>query len=188
MKRIALAASAALLLLGTAQAQQSTMPPMSARNLYGELGYTFLKVDAFGTSTRPDALRGIIGYDFHPFFAVEGMGAWGVRDNTKNLAINGVPTNVTGSMDYMFGIWLKPKYDINQQAEVFGRIGWNHSKFKATSTGFLDRTETRDDLAWGVGANYRFTPQWYAGIDWMRYSNQSNTHADGLTLTVGYHW
>jgi len=186
MKRTATAATTALLLLGSAQAQMA-MPQWNPHGAYGELGWTFMKIDAFGTSTRPDLLRGIIGYDFSPYFAGEVMAAGGVRDNTKNLVVNGVPTSITGKVPYMFGIWAKPKYDINQQAEVFARIGWNHSKFEASGPG-ISNSETRDDLAWGVGANYHFTPQWYGGVDWMRYSNQSNTHADGITLTVGYHW
>jgi opacity protein-like surface antigen len=188
MKLTVTAAAAALLVLGSAaQAQQMQMPQWSTKGLYGELGYTFMKIDAFGTSTRPGLIRGIIGYDVHPYLAIEAMGGWGVNDDSKDRVINGIPTSVTAKMDYMAGIWAKPKYNFSPQGEVFGRIGWAHTKIKATGAG-IDSSETRDDLAWGVGANYHITPQWYAGIDWMRYSNQSNTHADGLTLSVGFHW
>ena len=58
MKKRLATAAAAFLMLGSAQAQ---MPPMTTSALYGELGYTFLKMDAFGTSLRPDAIRGILG-------------------------------------------------------------------------------------------------------------------------------
>jgi opacity protein-like surface antigen len=69
---------------------------------------------------------------------------------------------------------------------LFGRFGWAHTKVKAE--GGLASSESQDDFAWGLGANYRFNPNGYVGIDWMRYSNQSNGHVDGLTLSVGWHW
>ena len=87
---------------------------MTTKALYGELGYTFLKMDAFGTSLRPGAIRGILGYDVNPYFAIEGMAAGGVNDDNKGIAIGGVPSNVQAKMDYMYGIWVKPKYFYNQ--------------------------------------------------------------------------
>ena len=186
MKRITSSALATLLLvLGSAQAQQ--MPQMSWSGAYAELGYTFLKMDAFGTSFRPGAIRGILGYDFHPYFALEGMAAGGVSDDDKNLTVGGIPSNVQAKMDYMYGIWVKPKYQY-QQSEVFARLGWAHTKAELRRSGFPTRSESQDDFAWGIGANYRFRPNAYIGIDWMRYSNQSDTHVDGLTLSAGWHW
>jgi hypothetical protein len=186
MKKSFATAAAAFLLLGSAHAQ---MPPMTTRALYGELGYTFLKIDAFGTSLRPGAIRGILGYDLHPNLALEGMVAGGVNDDDKGIAIGGVPTSVTAKMDYMYGIWAKPKYVFPQyQSELFGRFGWAHTKAEISRAGFGSAKESQDDFAWGIGANYRFNPNGYVGIDWMRYSNQSNSHVDGLTLSVGWHW
>jgi len=182
-KKLATAA-ATLLLLGSAQAQ---MPPMpTASQLYGELGYTWLKVDAFGTSFRPDAIRGILGWDVHPTFAIEGMVGGGVSDDSKNLAFGATTANVNTKMDYMYGIWAKPRY-IYDRSEFFGRFGWAHTKVEANRAG-VSASESQDDFAWGLGANYRFNPNGYVGIDWMRYSNQSNSHVDGLTLSVGWHW
>ena len=136
MKRITSSAALAapLLTLGSAQAQQ--MPPMTWTSAYAELGYTFMKVDAFGTSFRPDALRGILGYDAHPNFAIEGMLAGGVSDDDKNLTISGVPSNVNAKLDYMYGIWLKPKY-VYQQTEAFARVGWAIPRLKSNARAFL---------------------------------------------------
>lgn len=183
MKPIATAAAAALLLLGgTAQAQ------MMSPAWYGELGYTFLKVDARGTSLRPQALRGIIGYEFHPMFAVEGMAGFGVNEDNKTVSVNGVPTDVEVKLSSMYGIWLKPKYVMNQ-FELFGRIGYSHTKIKTSSpNASLTGSESDDDLSYGLGVNFRFNPRMYAGVDWMRYSKQSGNKVDGLTISVGYHW
>jgi hypothetical protein len=161
---------------------------MTMSALYGELGYTFMKVDAFGTSFRPNAIRGIIGYDVHPLFAIEGMLGGGVNDDSKNLPVNGISTHVTSKLDYMYGIWAKPKYMVAPQVELFGRVGWARTELKLEQTGFPTASSSHDDLAWGIGANYRITPNGYVGVDWMRYSNKSNSHTDGLTLSAGWHW
>ena len=182
MKPIVAAAGAAFLLLGaTAQAQQ-TSP------LYGELGYTFLKIDAAGTSTRPDAIRGILGYDFHPMFALEGMIAGGINDDDKDALFNGVPARVQVKMDYMYGLFVKPKYGWGP-AEVFARLGWAHTNVKTSSaTPSLAGSTSDDDFAWGLGANFNFNPRMYVGADWMRYSNQSNHKVDGFTVAFGFRW
>jgi opacity protein-like surface antigen len=186
MKPITSSALAALLLvLGSAQAQQ--MPTMTWSGAYAELGYTFMKIDAFGTSFRPGVIRGILGYDANPYFAIEGMAAGGVTDDEKNLTVSGIPVKVESKMDYMYGIWVKPKYQY-QQSELFARIGWAHTKAKFEAPGFASRSESQDDLAWGLGVNFRPRPNVLLGIDWMRYSNQSNSHVDGLTLSAGWHW
>jgi hypothetical protein len=187
MKRMAMAATAATLLgMGSAHAQMS-MPPASA--FYGELGYTFFKVDALGDTARPGGIRGIIGWEAHPFFAVEGMLGGGVTDDDTTATVNGIPANLNVENKSYYGIFLKPKYSW-QQAEFFARLGYAHTKFEVESrtAGVASRTQSNDDFAWGLGANFRFSRFFYVGADWMRYANQSGEKVDGLTLSVGYHW
>ena len=187
MKRMVTAAAAATLFaLGSAHAQMA-MPTTSA--LYGELGYTFMKIDAAGTSFRPGAIRGVLGWDVHPMAAIELMAAFGANKDDKNIVVNGVSTNVDADLKTMYGIFIKPRYVMNQ-FELFGRLGYAHTKVKAESTnnGLVNESHSDDDFAWGLGVNYRFNPRMYVGLDWMRYSNQSNHKVDGLTLGFGYHF
>ena len=186
MKRNVLAAAAAAaLLLGTGAAQAQMMTPA----WYGELGYTFLKIDAASDSARPGAVRGILGVDLHPYFAVEGMAGGGVNDDQTNGVINGVPATVNVDFKTMYGLFGKAKYNW-AGFELFGRLGWAHTKVAINSltAGVPSSTQSDDDLAWGLGANYRFDKNLYVGGDWMRYSNQSGHKVDGFTLAVGYHW
>jgi opacity protein-like surface antigen len=185
MKRNYLTVAAALVVMGTAHAQQ--MPPLGG--LYGELGYTFLKIDAIGTSGRPGAIRGIIGYEFHPMLSVEGMLGGGVMDDDKNVTVRGITTNATFELKSMYGIWVRPKY-VSNQFELFARLGWAHTKVEAATNNaaIAGETQSDNDFAWGIGANYRWNRNFYTGIDWMRYSNQSDHRIDGLTISVGYHW
>lgn len=182
MKRITVAAAAAFLCIGGAQAQ--TGSPW-----YGELGYTMLKIDAHSTSFRPDALRGIVGYGLHPYFSVEGVVAGGIGDDGKSVTVNGVTANADVKLDYLYGIWAKGRYMVGPQFEVFGRLGWTHTKVKSSSANpAASGSESDDDVSYGVGFNYHFSPTAYAGLDWMRYSNQSGTHMDGLTVSIGFRW
>jgi opacity protein-like surface antigen len=170
------AATAALFLLGTAQAQQRTTTPQSP--LYGELGYSFLDLrdSSLGLHANPQALRGIIGYSFHPNFAVEGMAAFGTSSDSDR----GIDVKVRN----MYGIFLKPKMQWNN-VEAFARVGWAHERIRASALG-LSASGSDSDFAYGVGANYNFSPRMYAGVDWMRYFDKNSTRIDGVTVNVGW--
>jgi outer membrane autotransporter protein len=181
MKRLAIAAAAAFALLGAAHAQ-------TASPFYGEIGYTALKVEADGTSVHPNALRGIIGYQFHPYFAVEGMLAGGLNGDDTTVTEFGVPVNVSIKLQQTYGIYVKPKYEWNQ-FEAFGRLGWARSKVRTTaSAGGLSASESDsdDDFSYGVGLNYHFNPRMHVGLDYMVYYDKSSTKVDGWTISFGY--
>ncbi len=164
-----------------------SVPP---RPLYGELGYTWMWVDALGERAQPTMLRGILGYDFSPYFSLEGMLAMGgLSDDSTNATVNGIQGNVNVKAKAMYGLFVKPKYAW-QQAEFFGRFGWAHTAVDVDSNtaGIPSSTQRDNDFAWGGGVNYRIDRNFYVGLDWMRYSQQSSHHVDGFTLAAGYHW
>ena len=175
MKRIAIAAAAALLMIGSAQAQQATR---AASPLYGELGYSFLnlKDDTTGFDATPQALRGIIGYNFHPYFAGEAMVAIGTSSDSDQ----GVDAKVRSA----FGLFIKPKYEINN-FEVFGRLGWARTNARFSVPGF-SASGSDNDFAYGAGVNYSFNPKMYVGADYMRLLDKDGTKLGGWTISLGY--
>ena len=177
MKHLTLAAAAAFLLLGTAHAQQASTSP-----LYGELGYSFLKVKGNGFSADPHALRAIIGYEFHPLVAVEGMAAIGTRKDTFNDGVE----DVRIKMKHAFGVFAKPKFNPNPNVELFGRLGWVKSRFEASCPSGTCQGDSDSDFAYGAGLNYRFNPKAHVGIDYMRYFSKNGVKIDGVTVSVGY--
>jgi outer membrane autotransporter protein len=183
MNRIAIAVAAAAALMGSAHAQQ--MPA----GLYGELGYTFLQIDGGnGLRVNPGAVRGILGWDFHPYLAVEGMLAGGVKDDSTNVTVLGFPGNANVKLENTYGIYLKPKYDFNQW-QAFARLGWARTRLHTdvnvagVSAGSSD---SDDDFSWGLGVNYRFNPRMHVGLDYTVYYDRGNTKVDGWTLGLGY--
>jgi opacity protein-like surface antigen len=183
MKRIVIAAAAAFAMLGAAQAQTQTSP------FYGELGYTFLKLKEEGLSTRNGAIRGIVGYAFHPNIAVEGMLGFAVNDDSVTFVDPTFgPVDVKVKLQNSYGIFVKPKYAFDK-VEVFGRLGWTRSKIKATANvggASASASESDSDFAYGAGVNFNINPRTYVGLDYMRYYSKDGAKVDGLTLGVGY--
>ncbi|HZY19694.1 MAG TPA: porin family protein [Ramlibacter sp.] len=198
MKLIAIAAASTLLVLGTAaQAQQARA---TAGGAYAELGYTQLKLssDEGGGDLRPGALRGIAGYELHPNVAVEGMLAFGVRDDEVRASESTAfgPVTATGEVKlrHAYGIYVKPKFNVTDSLEVFGRLGYTRAKFKTRVTVSVptlgsaseEDSDAEGGASTGLGANYRFTQNLSVGIDYMRYFKKDGVKVDGVTVGLGY--
>lgn len=169
MKRLAIAAASVLLMLGTAQAQ-------TASPLYGELGYTFLEFKGNGFKANPGAVRGIVGYEFHPNIAAEGMLMFG----TNSASDQGTDVKLKNA----YGLFVKPKYDFGN-VEAFGRLGWVRGKV-GVSNAAGSTSDSKSDFAFGLGANYRFNPRMSVGLDWMRYLDKDGIKIQGVTVNFGY--
>lgn len=173
MKRIALAAAAALLMLGSAHAQQRSP-------LYGEIGYSWLQVKesvtGFGLDASPQALRGVIGYDFHPYFAGEAMLGLGTSSDSDR--------NIDFKVNNFFGVFIKPKVDIDN-FQLFGRLGWARSEVKISAPG-VSSTGNDNDFAYGLGVNYSFNPKMYVGADYMKLLDKDGVKLQGWTVNFGY--
>lgn len=169
MKAIAIAAAAASLLLGAAaHAQQAP----SASPVYGELGYSWTQIRGDGFKASPGAVRGIIGYDLHPYVAVEGMVEGGTGTDTDN--------GVSAKLKSSYGLFVKPKYDIGN-TEVFGRLGVARTNLDL-STGDV----SSNSFAYGVGVKYNVTQRVNVGLDYTRLADKNGVKVDGVTLGVGY--
>ena len=182
MKTLIVSAISTLALFGAAHAQ--TQEP----RLYGELGYTNLKLSEEGFSGTAGLLRGIVGYTVHPNFAVEGMLGFGVKD-AKDRIDSGVPMDVTMKAKQAFGVFLKPKAQVTDDLEVFGRVGYVNTKIDLAvtdATGSFSGSDSDSDVAYGFGASYRVAPQAYVTLDYMNYYKKDGFKADGFTLGVGY--
>ena len=178
MKLIAIAAASALLMIGTAHAQQARS---AAAGAYAEIGYTQFNIDGGGSDVKPGALRGIVGYNVHPNVAVEGMLAFGVKED--DVSVGGVNAEV--KLKNALGLYVKPKVNVGEAFEVFGRLGYTRAKVEA-SVGALSGSGSESGFSYGLGANFAFSPRAYVGIDYMRYLKEDGVKTDGFTVGVGY--
>lgn len=181
MKKI-LAIAAATLLVGTVHAQQS--PRMNWGPMYGEIGYSQMKLSDGRPSLNPHMVRGILGVDVMPFLSVEGMAGFGVKDDSVTVPAPFFgATEVTQKIDSLFGLFAKPKYNFGP-VEAFARAGWARTRIKTEALGVSDK-ETRNAFAYGAGVNYNFTPNAYVGVDYMSYFNKDNEKGRGWTVGLG---
>jgi opacity protein-like surface antigen len=176
MKKFALIA-AALLAAGAAQAQTK---PNSA--LYGEVGYVFLNAD-LGSGYKVDtgAVRGIIGWDLHQYVALEAMVAVGTSSEDLGGLLAGYKAKVSNS----YGFYVKPKYALNDQVEVFGRLGFANSKVKLSYAGD-SASDDDSSFSWGIGASYKINKQWYVTADYISYYDKDGSKFTGPSINAGF--
>jgi opacity protein-like surface antigen len=169
------ACTGAVLFGGAAQAQPLAAP---ASPWNAEIGYSWMSVrdGGLGFEANPQAIRGIVGYSFHPNFALEGMAAFGTHSDSDQ----GVDVKLRSA----YGVFLKPKYDWNN-LEVFGRVGYARTNLRASALG-VSESGHDNDFAWGAGVAYNFNPRTYVSVDYMRLDNKDSTRVDGWTVNLGY--
>lgn len=171
MKKIAIAA--ALLAAGVAQAQTGNSA------FYAEGGYQFLNLDYFGAKADIGGVRGVLGWDLHPNVAAELMVNVGAGDDSIG------PFGDKAKLKSNTAVFIKPKYALNSQFEVFGRLGWASTKLKISGPSNIG-TDSGNDFAWGLGASYKFSKQWYGSVDYTNFYDKDGASVDGVAVSVGY--
>lgn len=176
MKKIILV-SATLLACAAAQAQT-----------YVELAYTATTVEidrrGFNIETKPSALRGIVGYEFNPNLAVEGMVAFGV--GTSSITANGQSVaDANFKINSALGLYLKPKIKLNNEIEIFGRLGFASTKSTVSDTADTS-TGSWSSFSYGAGVSYAITPKISLNADYMQYLNEDKETVNGFNFGVGY--
>ena len=156
--------------------------------MYGEVGYAVINVKQNVNGNefkgKPNAIRGILGFEFHRNLAIEGMAAFGVRDG--DLKVNGQSiTGVKLELDNAFGLYVKPKARLNDSLEVFARAGAMRMAGTGSAAGFGSIRESETSLSWGAGLSYSITQAVGLNVDYMQYLNKDGFTAKGLTVGVG---
>lgn len=151
--------------------------------MYGEVGLTSVKVSSDGYSLTPRVLRGVVGYEVNPNFAIEGMVGFGVSDDT--VTVSGF--KVAGEVDHMIGLFVKPKVAVSPDLELFARAGFVRTKVTASLSGFgLSASDSQSDVSYGVGLAYSISKGTSLNLDYMSYYNKDGVKANGVTLGVGF--
>jgi len=151
-------------------------------NMYGELGYNMIEIEdnrLGGFSSDNDALSAIVGYRFHPNVSGElflGTGI-GSEDNTVGGA------NVRSKVSSSYGLFVRPSFMVSDQFEVFGRVGFLRSRLSLNGPGVSSVSGTSP--AYGVGANWHFSPNMYGQLAYTSFYDRNDTQAQGVTLGLG---
>lgn len=161
-----------VLAAGAASAQS-----MSNQGYYGEVGYTALSIknDSNGFDISPKLARLIVGKEINKDLAVEGTYAF--TASKDSAVVSG--TKYTGKAS-MFGAYLKPKFEIAQDVEVFARVGAIHTKYEDEGSSI-----SKTKASYGLGIQAQLTKDVYGQVDYMNYYKQDGMTGKGFTVSVG---
>jgi hypothetical protein len=170
-KRI-LVALFAVLSAGIASAQ--SVPNQS---YYGEVGYTSLNIksDDNGFDITPKLARFIVGKEIDKNLSVEGT--YAITASKDSATIDGTKYTAKATM---YGMYLKPKFEITKDVEAFARIGAVHSKYEDEVS-----SVSKTKASYGLGIQTQFSKDVYGQVDYMHYYKQEGITGKGFTVSVG---
>ncbi|RZJ28799.1 MAG: porin family protein [Brevundimonas sp.] len=171
MRNILLATAAITLIAAPAMAQEP------ASRVTGSIGYTQLD----GDDGDLGAITGRVGYNFNRYVGVEGEASVGVKD--QDITFGGLE----GKLEHQYDVagYVVGTVPINNNFELFGRVGYGTTEVKAEIAGF-DATEDGDSLNYGVGANYFFDGRNGIRADWTRRDFQEDNGGELDTYGVSF--
>lgn len=154
---------------------------------YGEIGVTPLSVkgsvDGNTLKSQPTMAGVVLGYEFHPNFALEGMA--GTNLDADPIKLNGVEVPGTSlKVQRAYGFFIKPKAMLTPELELFGRLGWIENKTTGQVNSY-SLTDTDNDFAYGLGLNYHFNKTTYGSLSYTNFYDKQGTKTQGATLAVG---
>ena len=154
-----------------------------AQTVYGEVGYMSTKfsdsVNGIGLSAKPNAVRGIVGYEVGPMLSFEGMLALGT--GSESVRVAGRNAGLGLKINNMIGAFVKPKFPVGDVFELFGRAGYVSTKL--TLDGESDR---EGSLAYGLGGSFKMTPALSLNVDYMIYHKKDDAKIDGYSVGLNY--
>ncbi|MDI9235222.1 outer membrane beta-barrel protein [Limnohabitans lacus] len=154
---------------------------------YGEIGVTPLSVKATAQGntlkSHPTMADVVVGYEWHPNMAIEGILATNIESDTINLNGSEVPdTNLKVKSAY--GFFFKPKVMLTPEWELFGRLGVIKNRTTG-QVGSLSVTDTDHDFTYGIGVNYFFNKTTYGSLGYTSFYDKQNNTTRGATLALG---
>ena len=144
-----------------------------AQSLYGEVGYTGLDYKEPGLKASPGMVRGVVGFEFTPQLALEGIVGLGARSDTSS--------GTTLKLDNTLGVFGKAQVPVTDAFKLYGRVG-----VARTSLKFNGASDSSTGLAWGAGASYDLSKTTYLNVDYTRYLDKDSQKLDGITAGIGF--
>jgi len=172
MRNVLLATAAFTLIAAPAMAQNPPANPVT-----GSIGYTQFD----GDTASLGAITGRVGYDFNRNIGIEGEASIGVKDDDFTLA------GVDGSIEHEYdaAVYGVAKLPVNENFELFGRVGYGTTSVKADLAGF-EASEDGDSINYGVGANYFIDGRNGVRADWTRRDFRGDDAGEADTYGLSY--
>ncbi len=148
------------MMAAVAAAALMAAPVAASAQTYAGAGYTNFDYDGGDIG----AVTGRLGHRFGPNFAVEGEASTGVEDD------GGIELN------HNVGAYARAILPVTSNLDLHGRVGYQTTEID-TPLGDVDD----DGVAYGAGAEWRFTPSFGVRADWTRMEGDEG-EADALSI------
>lgn len=163
-------------LLGVA-ALSLTATAVQAQSVYADVAYQMIDADL---ETDPALVRGIVGYQFMPNLAAEGMVGLNLREGKDSS----YGYSATAKVDRLLGAYVKSSYRINDAFELYGRLGVVSYKVSASVASLsASASDSGSDLSFGIGASYYLAPTVSLNMDYMNFGDLEGGLALGLKFS-----
>lgn len=144
-----------------------------AQSMYGEVGYTGLDYKEPGLKVSPSMARGIVGYEFTPNIAMEGMVGLGSGSDSAS--------GTTLKLKNTVGVFGKVQAPVTDALKVYGRLGVARTSLQANGV-----SDSDTGLAYGVGMTYDLSKTTYLNADYTKYHDRDDQKLEGVTVGVGF--
>ena len=165
---------------------------------YGNIGAILYDFDS-----QKFGLQGRVGYQSAGIFGAELEGSISLGAETKELDAEttelvrgftdatltaGTSTLTTEFTNSIAGFGVA-RLPLSDNVSIHSRAGLHSTRFKSElddGTQVLRQNETSVDIAYGIGANYSFTPRNDIRLDYTVYKNDLGGNADSLSVAVAH--
>ena len=151
-----------------------------APKYYLELGAVSLKVAADGVNASPHAARLVVGREIDQTFSIEGSYMATVSDDTVNVGNTNVGVGLSS-----YGMYLKSNLVSFGKMNLFGRLGYSHTKLTSKDGRWLSDSEV-NSLSYGLGMQATLNKDWHFQSGYTVFSNKDSTKAKGFGISLGY--
>jgi len=192
MKKLIVLLACGACAVSAAQAQwynQALQPSRYYVGLAGSSADSDFRVPGIAKAGDTDwntSFKVFAGVEYDPFWGAE-IGYTDLRTDDFHYRVGGINGSTTsrGYGAYIAGTGRYPIPNL-PQAEVYGKLGVAYSHRKLDGGPFLAQTSQDDTgLYAGVGAQWKFSPQWAAVAEYERYGRSKRIGASADVLTVG---
>lgn len=155
--------------------------PAENVSFYGELGYAVVPFNSNGYNLGSFGI-GLVrgGINFHKNFSAEVL----IGASLANASFYYGSTLITTQINNMYGFYVKPKFQVADNVELFGRVGYTNVDVTVASL-YRGLNGTSSSLSYGLGAQVYFNKSVYGQLDWMSFYSKNDDTGKGPSISVG---
>jgi hypothetical protein len=158
-----------------------------SNGLYGEVAYgsiTIKDTSSYNLGTwKPSVARFTLGKVVTDNIAVEGFVVQGLAKSSVTYSNVNIELEVKTS----YGLALRPFYKVNEDFEVFGRVGKYVNKADVTASSTTD-SNTYYHTLYSIGTAYKINNSFDATLDYTKLSNKGDANASLIGVGLRYNF